>query len=157
MLEASWLIELVVCVCKSQPQEETPRSRILRMVTCEQSLKTEDVEGMLDYTGGCFKCVTLSPVHRCDVNAEFRNPWLSLAWPKTAAADVLPACEEKHGPILNTVRFLGRQLPLEPVANFRFCETLRRYESRDGGVAPKPECERKVGRIPLTEAEARRL
>jgi len=73
VLEASWLIELVVCVCKPQPQDETPRSRILWMVTCEQSLKAEDVESMLDYTCGCFKCITLSPVRRYDVNAEFRN------------------------------------------------------------------------------------
>jgi hypothetical protein len=112
------------------------------MVTCEQSLKAEDVESMLDHTFGCFKCVTLSPVRRCDVNAEFRNPWLSLPWPKTTAANMLPTCEEEHGPILNAVRFLGRQLPLEAIPNFRLCETPRRYEPRDGGVAPKAECER---------------
>ena len=125
MFEARGLIELVVCIHEPQPPEEASRSRILWIVTCEQGLDAEDVESILDYTCSCFECVTSSPVPGRDVDAEFGNPWLPLAWPKTAAADVLPACEEEYGPILNAVGFVRGQLLPKPVPNFSLCEAPR--------------------------------
>jgi hypothetical protein len=129
---------------KPEPQEQGARGSVLGIVAGKEGLEIENGKGIFDDSAGCFQCVALSPIPRRDVHAEFGCARLALAWPETAAADVVARLEQKDGPILDAVDLLGGDFLLQSSAHLLCREDTFGYEATDGGIAPQPEGEREI-------------
>jgi hypothetical protein len=101
-------VEFVVRMNEAQPREEPPRRNIAGIMPGEDRLDPGECESILEKPRRGFEGITLPPVARRDVNAEFGSVGLARARSQAAATDVLPGGKKEDRPILDAISRCSR-------------------------------------------------
>src|SRR3954447_903115 len=122
------------------------------MMAREESARAEDAERMIDHRPRGLSVISETPAAWPQVETQRVDGLVQVVGPEPATADVTPGRPEEDGPVLDAMRLLRRDLPVEPLADLELGERPA-DPAGDLGITPERPCQGEVVRGPEAESE----